>query len=58
MQARARSLGVERLFVLTTRSAHFFQERGFAPKPVRELPARRKSTYDKSRRSRVLVKQL
>lgn len=58
MEQRARALGVERLFVLTTQSAHFFQERGFTPSPVRELPQRRRAVYDKTRRSRVLVKRL
>jgi amino-acid N-acetyltransferase len=58
MEARARNAGIERLFVLTTRSAHFFQERGFVPVSVRALPARRRATYDKTRRSRVLVKVL
>ncbi|HEY8428747.1 MAG TPA: amino-acid N-acetyltransferase [Sandaracinaceae bacterium] len=58
MQARAKAAGLERVFVLTTRSAHFFQERGFTPASVRALPARRRATYDRTRRSRVLVKQL
>ncbi len=58
MEARARSLGIERMFVLTTRSAHFFQERGFDPASVRALPVRRRASYDKTRRSRVLVKSL
>lgn len=58
MEKRARTLGIERLFVLTTRSAHFFQERGFAPVTVRELPPRRRASYDRSRRSRVLMKTL
>jgi amino-acid N-acetyltransferase len=58
MEARARSLGLARIFVLTTRSAHFFQERGFAPASVRALPPRRRASYDKTRRSRVLVKPL
>jgi amino-acid N-acetyltransferase len=58
MEARARTLGVERVFVLTTRTAHFFQERGFVPARVRMLPAGRQASYDKKRRSRVLVKPL
>jgi len=58
MEARARTLGMERLFVLTTRSAHFFQERGFVPSTVRALPARRRASYDRTRRSRVLIKTL
>lgn len=58
MEVRARALGVERLFVLTTRSAHFFQERGFEPSSIRALPVARRASYDRTRRSRVLVKPL
>lgn len=58
VEERARALRLERLFVLTTRSAHFFQERGFSPATVRALPRARRASYDKRRRSRVLVKEL
>lgn len=58
LEARARSVGLERIFVLTTRSAHFFQERGFVPATVRSLPKARRATYDRHRRSRVLLKAL
>ncbi len=58
LEARARGLGVSRIFVLTTRSAHFFQERGFVPASVRHLPTARRATYDRRRRSRVLVKTI
>lgn len=58
LEERARGLGIERVFVLTTRSAHFFQERGYAPASVRQLPAARRASYDKTRRSRVLIKSL
>ena len=58
MEKRARAMGLERMFVLTTRSAHFFQERGFEPASVQSLPPVRRATYDERRRSRVLVKEL
>jgi amino-acid N-acetyltransferase len=58
MEARARSLAMTRILVLTTRSAHFFQERGFVPSSIRALPPARRASYDKTRRSRVLVKAL
>jgi amino-acid N-acetyltransferase len=58
MEERARGLGLTHLFVLTTRTAHFFQERGFEPSSVRRLPRERRASYDRSRRSRVLVKAL
>jgi amino-acid N-acetyltransferase len=49
---------VGRLFVLTTRTAHWFRERGFEPASVRVLPAAKRSLYDKRRRSKVFVKAL
>lgn len=58
MQKRARAIGLERIFVLTTRTAHFFQERGFQPVSINALPERRRATYDRTRRSRVLVKSI
>ncbi|MGE0789490.1 MAG: amino-acid N-acetyltransferase [Sandaracinaceae bacterium] len=58
MEERARKLGLERVFLLTTRSAHFFQERGYKPSSVRQLPAARRASYDRRRRSRVLMKEL
>ncbi|MBX3275566.1 MAG: amino-acid N-acetyltransferase [Sandaracinaceae bacterium] len=58
LEERARGLGLSRMFVLTTRSAHFFQERGFVPASVRQLPPARRASYDRSRRSRVLTKTL
>lgn len=55
---RARALGLGRLFVLTTQSAHFFRERGFSPARWTELPAARRARYDKKRRSQVLFRTL
>ena len=51
-----REAGIERLFVLTTQTAHWFRELGFAPADVRVLPKSRRARYDKRRRSKVLVK--
>lgn len=58
MEARAAELGLERIFVLTTRTAHFFQDRGYGPSSVRQLPDERRASYDRGRRSRVLMKSL
>ncbi len=58
VEERARAEGLARIFVLTTRSAHFFGERGFEPASVRQLPAARKASYDRGRRSRVMIKEL
>ncbi|MBK6744657.1 MAG: amino-acid N-acetyltransferase [Hydrogenophilales bacterium] len=54
----AREQGLGRLFVLTTRTAHWFVERGFVPASPDELPAKRKEMYNWQRRSKVLIKPL
>jgi len=58
IEARARKLKLKRLFVLTTRTAHWFIERGFVEQPVEALPAGRRELYNLQRRSKVFVKNL
>ncbi len=58
IEERARSLGLERLFVLTTRTAHWFQERGFEQKPLDNLPNERQALYNFQRNSKVFFKKL
>ena len=57
-EERARALGLNTLFVLTTRTAHWFQERGFAPSGVERLPAARASLYNYQRNSKIFEKPL
>jgi amino-acid N-acetyltransferase len=58
VEEAAREQGLTRLFVLTTRTAHWFIERGFEPGAPEDLPAPRKALYNWQRRSKVLVKRL
>ena len=58
IEARARAQGIKTLFVLTTRTAHWFQERGFEPSAVERLPAARASLYNYQRNSKVFEKTL
>ena len=58
VERSCRSLGVERLFVLTTQTTHWFVERGFATVSRRELPKSKRAGIDKARGSKVLVKEL
>ncbi len=58
VERRARQQGIRRLFVLTTRTSHWFQERGFRKGEVRDLPVKRRSLYNYQRNSRVLIKPL
>ncbi len=55
---RARQAGIKRLFVLTTRTEHWFVERGFKLGTVDDLPAAKKEMYNYQRRSKVLFKTL
>lgn len=58
IEVRARKLGLKSLFVLTTRTAHWFRERGFQPSAVERLPAARASLYNFQRNSKVFEKAL
>ncbi len=58
MEARARKIGFKRLFVLTTRTAHWFIERGFAESGIDSLPGEKRELYNWQRRSKVLGKTL
>ena len=58
IEQRARATGLKRLFVLTTRTTHWFLKRGFTLASVDELPLERRSMYNWQRRSLVLVKKI
>lgn len=58
IEQRARSLGLESIFVLTTRTMHWFIKRGFVQVDPEWLPEARKRKYNWDRRSQVLVKKL
>ena len=58
MERIARRRGVSRLFVLTTQTAHWFLERGFAPAELADLPLKRQTLYNYRRNSKVFIKSL
>ncbi len=58
IEKRSRRLGLKALFVLTTHTAHWFQERGFEPAGVDALPQSRQQLYNWQRNSKVFVKAL
>jgi amino-acid N-acetyltransferase len=58
IERRARKMGIKRLFVLTTRTEHWFVERGFKLGTVDDLPAKKRDMYNYQRRSKVLFKPL
>ena len=58
IEQRAKAQGLDSIFVLTTRTMHWFIKRGFAPTEPDWLPEARKRKYNWDRRSQVLVKKL
>ena len=58
LSAEAKRRGFRKLFVLTTRAAHWFIERGFSADDLAALPEPRRSLYNWQRRSKVFVKAL
>jgi amino-acid N-acetyltransferase len=58
IEQRAKAQGLEKIFVLTTRSAHWFLKRGFIVSDVSSMPESRQKTYNHQRKSQVLVKQI
>jgi amino-acid N-acetyltransferase len=58
IEQRARAMGLKSIFVLTTRTMHWFIKRGFQQVDPEWLPEERKRKYNWDRRSQVLVKTL
>ncbi len=58
MASEAQAQGLRKLFVLTTRTAHWFLERGFKEVSVDQLPTRKQELYNYQRRSKVFVRLL
>jgi len=56
LENKAREEKLEKVFVLTTQTEHWFIENGFAPAGVDDLPAQKQSLYNFQRNSKVLVK--
>ncbi len=55
---KARSLGIKRLFVLTTRTSHWFIKRGFVQGTIEDLPAEKQMNYNRARNSLIFIKKL
>jgi amino-acid N-acetyltransferase len=58
ISTEARAQGLHKLVVLTTRTAHWFVERGFTEADVTQLPDQKKQLYNYQRRSKVFIKKL
>ena len=55
---QARELGLKRLFVLTTKSIHWFRERNFELCALSDLPMQKQEMYNLQRRSKILIREL
>ncbi|MGR2766437.1 amino-acid N-acetyltransferase [Photobacterium ganghwense] len=55
IRLQARQLGLRQLFVLTTRSVHWFREQGFTESNVDQLPMAKQALYNFQRRSKILI---
>ncbi len=58
IEQRAKAQGLESIFVLTTRTKHWFLKRGFVQADPDRLPEARRRMYNWDRKSLVLVKRL
>jgi amino-acid N-acetyltransferase len=57
-EARAAVSGCKSVFVLSTRTTHWFIERGFSEADIARLPGRKQSLYNYERRSKIFTKGL
>jgi len=58
IERQTKQLGIQQLFVLTTRTAHWFRERGYNPDDIKKLPVKRKSLYNYQRQSKMFAKTI
>lgn len=55
MKQHSRRIGIEKIFVLTTHSLHWFREQGFQEVEVSELPMGKQDLYNLQRKSKILL---
>ena len=58
LEQQCRNRGIDRLFILTTRTAHWFQEKGYVEQALQSLPIERQQLYNYQRNSKVFCKNL
>lgn len=58
LESEARRIGLARVFVLTTQTAHWFIEQGFSESSRDELPGEKQALYNLQRNSKVFFKSL
>jgi len=58
VEMEARRNGIQHLFILTTRTSHWFLEKGFEVNELSFLPASKQQSYNVGRNSRIMTKRL
>ncbi len=58
LEEKARLLGIEKVFVLTTQTTHWFLEQGFDEASIQQLPGEKQHLYNFQRNSKILTKKL
>jgi amino-acid N-acetyltransferase len=58
LEDEARRLGLDRVFVLTTQTAHWFLEQGFRAASLDDLPTEKQFLYNLQRNSKVFYKNV
>ncbi|WP_114786476.1 amino-acid N-acetyltransferase [Vibrio tetraodonis] len=54
IKLQSKTRGIKHIFVLTTRSIHWFREQGFEEMPVECLPSQKQNLYNFQRKSKIL----
>lgn len=58
MEKKAKQNGIKQIFVLTTRTAHWFLKRGFKKIEINNLPIQKQKQYNKLRNSSIFIKEI
>lgn len=58
IEAKAKKLSVNSLFLLTTHTQHWFIEHGFVTGSIEDLPEKKQTLYNFQRNSKVLIKHI
>ncbi len=58
VEQNAAQQGIQQLFVLSTKTSHWFLERGFKKADIKTLPMKRQALYNYRRNSKVFIKTL
>lgn len=58
MEDQARKQGLKKIFLLTTQTAHWFIEQGFAEGKLEDLPITKQELYNYQRKSKIFLKPL